>query len=248
MLLAVDIGNSNIKFGIFDGSTLLSKSCVSTKTASTSESLRSAIGSSLDLPIEHSIVCSVVPEADDAVTSFLRQTTGNGPLFVKNDLDLGLKIKYYPPTSLGTDRLINCFAAVEKYGAPVIVCSFGTASTFDAVSEDTVLLGGVIAPGMKVMAAALHRATSKLPEVEAQKPPKVLGNTTASAIESGIFFGHIALVEGVVERITQEMGMKTRVIATGGWAGIVAETTSSIDHVDEDLLFDGLRMIFERTG
>jgi type III pantothenate kinase len=246
MLLAVDIGNTNIKFGIFDGDVLLSRSSIPTETASSVETIRSAVGKGLDLPIEQAILCSVVPEADVVVAAYLRDVSGAEPLFVTNDLNFGLKTAYEPLHSLGTDRIVNCFAAAEKYGPPVIVCSLGTASTFDAVDASRTFLGGVIAPGMKPMATGLHSGTANLPEVDVQKPNAVLGNTTIASIESGIFYGHLSLVQGMIARIKNEVGDSIRVIATGGSAKLTAENTSAIDIVDEDLLLDGLRILNER--
>jgi type III pantothenate kinase len=248
MLLTVDIGNSNIKFGVYDGITLLSRSVVPTRTAFSPETLISAIGSSLDLPIDRSIVCSVVPDADRQIAALLLDITGKDPRFVTNDFDFGFEINYRPLTSLGTDRIVNCFAAVEKYGAPAIVCSFGTASTFDVISRARVLLGGLIAPGMKAMASALRSETSKLPEAAIEKPRGILGDTTSTAISSGIFYGHLALVEGVIEKITTEMGERYPVIVTGGWAGTIAENTTVIDEVDETLLSDGLCLLDGRLS
>ncbi|HVF46588.1 MAG TPA: type III pantothenate kinase, partial [Pyrinomonadaceae bacterium] len=168
--------------------------------------------------------------------------------FVKNDDDFGLKINYCPLDAVGTDRLINAFAATEKYGAPSIVCSFGTATTFDVVGKGRELLGGTIAPGMKTMLKALHLHAARLPHVELAKPANLLGNTTAAAIQSGVFYGHIAMVEGMIRRSKRELAEKALVIATGGFAPMTAANTDKIDIVDENLTLDGLRFMHQRIG
>jgi type III pantothenate kinase len=246
MLLAVDIGNSNIKFGIFDGEQLLSKFSIPTDRNATADGLKTTVGPRLDLPITSSIVCSVVPQIENALAEFLLSSIGVEPVFVRNDFDFGLKINYEPLTAAGTDRLVNAFSAVEKYGVPCIICSFGTATTFDVVDRDRVLMGGVIAPGMKTMAKALHLNTAQLPEVEVKTPESVIGNTTITSIRSGVFYGQIAIVEGIIDRIKKEMGDTPKVIATGGFASSIAENTDRFDLVDENLLLDGLHLLSRR--
>lgn len=243
MLLAVDIGNSNIKFGVFDSETLISKFSIPSDLDAAGPDLKSAVGSSLDFPITRSIVCSVVPPLDHALAQFLNDATGIDPIFIKNDFDFGLKIMYEPISALGTDRLINAYSAAEKYGVPCIVCSFGTATTFDAVNKDRFFLGGVIAPGMKTMARALHLNTAQLPEVDIDPPASVIGNTTSSSIRSGIFYGQIAMAEGLIGKIKKEMSDNPRVVATGGFASMIADRTSAIDVVDDNLLLEGLRRL-----
>lgn len=247
MLLAVDIGNSNIKFGIFDNEQLVSRFSIPTKSLLTPEDLKLAVGHGLDQPIKNAIVCSVVSEADPPIAAFLEKATGNAPVFVRNDWDFGLKVDYQPLSSLGTDRLVNAFAAVEKFGAPSIVCSFGTATTFDVIDPHRELLGGVIAPGMKTMARALHLNTSQLPEIELSKPEGVLGNSTLTSMSSGIFYGHVGMVEGIIRRLNEETGVSGNVIATGGFADLIAQNTAVIDTVDPDLLLDGLRILHNKS-
>src|SRR5688572_7955862 len=166
MLLAVDIGNSAIKFGLFEDETLTSKFSIPTKRDSTGDEIRIAVDGRLSGSIDAAMVCSVVGEIEPTITSFLRETTGVEPTFVNNSFDFGLKINYQPLDSLGTDRLVAAFAAVEKFGAPCIVCSLGTATTIDMVNEDHEFLGGIIAPGLDAMAEALHLKAPRLPKVE----------------------------------------------------------------------------------
>jgi type III pantothenate kinase len=240
MLLAVDIGNSNTKFGIFDSEKLLSKFSVSTPNEMAPEMLSSHAG---NMPISEAIVCSVVPDKAHPLKIALKSAFKIDAFIVSNDLNFGLKINYDPLSSLGTDRLVNCFAAVEKYGAPCIVCSLGTATTFDVVSGDRTLIGGVIAPGMQMMANALHQNTAQLPSVKIEKPGSLLGNSTLGSIQSGIFYGHLAIVEWMIHKMRKQSGPHTNVIATGGFASLIAENTTIIDSVDENLLLDGLRML-----
>ncbi len=246
MLLAVDIGNTSTKFGIFDGKLLTSKFSIPTDPNSTKDDLISLVDHSIDESISEAIICSVVPNAKTLMREFLISIGIDRPVFVVNDLDFGLKINYQPLSAIGTDRLVNSFAAAEKHRVPCIVCSFGTATTIDVVGQNRELLGGVIAPGMKIMAKALHLNTAKLPQVEIEKPESVLGNTTVESIQSGIFYGHVAMVEGVIQKIKKEIDDDPKVVATGGFASLIADNTNCIDIVDENLLFDGLRLLHER--
>ncbi|MEP6789474.1 MAG: type III pantothenate kinase [Acidobacteriota bacterium] len=246
MLLAVDIGNTNIKFGVFDGEKLSSKLSIPTIREISVDVLTKVVSDRLPTPITAAIVCSVVPEVDDVVADFLRQTTNSEPVFVTNNFDFGLKINYEPPSAAGTDRLVNSFAASQKYGIPCVVCSFGTATTIDIINAERTLLGGLIAPGFATMARALALNTSKLPEVEFQKPGGVIGRTTIDAIRSGIFFSQIGLLESSISRIADELGETPTVVATGGFAAAVAEYTGVIDKLDESLTLGGLRMLYSR--
>ena len=170
------------------------------------------------------------------------------PVFVSNDFDFGLNINYEPLSAVGADRLVNSFAAAEKYGVPCVVCSFGTATTIDVIDAKRELLGGLIAPGIQTMSAALRQMTSKLPEVEMQKPATTLGTTTIESIRSGIYFSQLGLVESVVARITDEIGTKPVVVATGGFASEIAADTKIIEIVDDLLTLDGLRMLYLRKS
>jgi type III pantothenate kinase len=246
MLLAVDIGNTLIKFGIFDGGTLLAKFSIPAKHDYTNDEILASVGSSLDLPIETALVCSVVPEIDETIAILIAEKVGVDAEFVSNDRDFGLRINYEPLSSAGADRLVNSFAASQKYGPPCIVCSFGTAMTVDVVSSNSELLGGLIAPGMTTMAKALHLNTARLPEVAIEKPPSIIANTTIESIQSGIFYGQIGMIDGIVERISAELEQKPTVIATGGFAQMIADESGVIDIVDENLLLEGLNMLFHR--
>lgn len=243
MLLAIDIGNSSIKLGIFDGEKLFGKLTVRSDHNASAADLKQVISIPPDISFVRAIACSVVPQLNDAVRSVISDLFGLETTFVTYESDLGLKVDYEPPESLGTDRLVNAFAAVSKYGKPAIVCSFGTATTIDAVSEASVFLGGTITPGVMTMAEGLYRRTAKLPAVSIAKPENVIGKSTVASIQSGIFYGSIGLVEGLIRRISAELGSAPKVVATGGFAGVIAPECASIQTLDENLLLDGLRLI-----
>ena len=242
MFLAVDIGNSAIKFGLFEDETLTSKFSIPTKRDATADELRRAVGDSLSENIDSVIVCSVVPEVNSMMRAHLRDVTGYDPVFIDNSFNYGLTINYEPLDSLGTDRLVAAYAAVETYGAPCIVCGLGTATTIDAVSAGRELLGGLIAPGMDAMAEALHLKAPRLPRVVVSKPSTLLGGTTADSIRSGIFNGYVAMVGGLIERFRQVL-VDAKVVATGGNARLVADECSAIGVVNGDLILCGLNAI-----
>src|SRR4030095_7414252 len=185
------------------------------------------------------IVCSVVSEIDASMGDFLRSVTRTDPIFINNSFDFGLKIDYEPLDSLGTDRVVNAFAAVEKYGAPCIVCSLGTATTIDVVSAGREFLGGIIAPGIDAMAEVLHLKASKLPKVEISEPESLIGTTTLASIQSGVYHGYVAMVEGLLEKIREEFEVE-KTIFTGGNAKVVAREANIVDH---DLMLDGLQRL-----
>ncbi len=249
MLLAIDIGNSAIKFGVFDGEVLLSKFSIPNKRNYTADDLVQATASSVDYHFESAIACSVVPQVDQAVFEFVIRQFGLEILFLDNAFDFGLTVKYESVSTLGTDRLVNAFAAAAKYGTPLIVCSLGTATTIDVVNAENEYLGGVIAPGISAMAEALHLLAAKLPRAELKRPEKVIGTSTITSLESGIFYGYASLVDGLVGRVSAEIDLTSppKVIATGGVAPLMFSVCESIDINDEDLLLDGLRRIFDQT-
>ena len=245
MLLAIDIGNSLIKFGVFDGETLVSKSSIATDREPTADNLNADVGESFDFPVTSAIACSVVPWVDASIKAFVIKAFGINARFIDSTFDLGLKINY-ESTALGSDRLVNAFAAATKYGKPCIVCSLGTATTIDAVNSSGEFLGGVIAPGMRTMARALNLGTAKLPEVDIEKPSSVIGRTTAGSIRSGIFYGQLAMIEGLVERVSAEIEERPVVVATGGFATMLAAESELLEIVDENLLLEGLNLISRR--
>jgi type III pantothenate kinase len=256
MLLAVDIGNSSTKFGIFDGEDLVSKFSIHTNRDAGAAFISDEVARRLNQTFEAAIVASVVPEMEPALREYLRLEPNIDPVFVDHYFDFGLKINYKPITAAGIDRLVNASAAAAKYGKPCIVCSFGTATTIDVVSKDEEFLGGIIAPGMQAMVKALHIATSKLPEVEIEKPENLLGNSTVDSIRSGVFYGYVAMVEGLIARISKSYAFTREAItaeavtltvaATGGLAEVIAPEIDAITIVNRDLTLEGLRMLYLR--
>ncbi len=245
MLLAVDIGNSSVKFGLFENEILQRKFSIPTVRTLTADEIYSQIFPQISSKISAVIVSSVVPELKISFHELFLKNFNIEPIFVDNSFDFGLEIKYFPPENLGADRIIAAFAAARKYGKPAIICDFGTATTIDAVNSRNQYLGGIIAPGINTFSEALFSKTSKLPRVEIKKPEKVIGNSTVSSIQSGIFYGCVGLVEGILRRMIRELNETPRVIATGGFAALIAENCPIIETVDENLMLDGLRMIYE---
>jgi len=246
MLLAVDIGNSRIKFGVFDDGKLVAKLSIPTIRDISADALARATADKLPKQLTAAIISSVVPEMIVSMRSFVSGQYGVEALLVTNDMDFGLTIDHHPLNDAGSDRLVNAFAAVEKYGAPCIVCSFGTALTIDFVSATRVLTGGVIGPGMKTLATALNLTTSRLPEVEIEKPEKILQQTTVGSIQSGIVHGYFSLVDGLLDGIKKEIGDSPKVVATGGFAQLIFENTRQIDVIANDLTLEGLQLLYQR--
>ncbi len=247
MLLAIDVGNTAIKFGLFEGGDLTSKFSIPTIRDATADDIKRDVGDRLPIHVDSAIVCSVVPDVEDELRSFLRGISSVEPTLVTNSFDFDLKIDYEPLDSLGTDRLVNAFAAAKKYGVPVIVCSLGTATTIDVVSADREFLGGVIAPGMDAMAEALHLKTARLPKVDATKPDRLIGNSTADAVRSGIFYGYVSMVDGLIERIRNIAGQDVAVVMTGGVAELFAAECSSFKNIEPNLTLDGLQSLAQRS-
>jgi type III pantothenate kinase len=237
MLLAIDIGNSTTKFGVFDREKLTTRFTVPTDE---SHFLQHKLPETIDAVI----VSSVVPELNDSLARFFETRFGLEAIFVDHALDFGLKIRYFPAESLGVDRVVAAFAAREKYGKPSIVCDFGTATTIDVVDAGGDFIGGIIAPGIATLADSLFQKTSKLPKVEISKPEKAIGDSTVAAIQSGIYFGYIGSVEKILGKFIEELGEKPTIIATGGFANLIAESVKAIDIVDENLILEGLRLIY----
>jgi type III pantothenate kinase len=245
MLLAIDIGNSSIKFGVFDGENLTTKFSIPTDRNYSASEIADQINHRLPASIDTAIIGSVVPEVDSAMAKFLADSLRIETRFVRSTDIPGLTINFSVETT-GADRLLNSFAAAEKYGVPCVVVSFGTATTIDVVSAEREYLGGLIAPGMKVSVDALALAASKLPKAELKKPTKVIAQTTEEAIQSGIVNGQIAMVEGLLKQIIEQLDIRPKVVATGGFAGMLASETDQIEIVDDDLTLNGLSMINKR--
>lgn len=247
MLLAVDIGNSTVKFGVFNGKNLISRFAVPTVHRQTAKEINYLTKENLTAEIDAAIISSVVPELNNSFQKLCEEHLNVKPIFADYTFDFALKIKYNPHETLGIDRIIAAFAATEKHGKPCVVCDFGTATTIDAVDESGEFLGGIIAPGMNLLGDTLFQKTSKLPKVEIKKPESVFGNTTVGSIQSGIYFGYIGLVDGILRRMIDELREKPKIIATGGLSNVIAESSEMIEVVDENLMLDGLRVIYNKT-
>lgn len=240
MLLAVDIGNTSIKFGVFDGEDLKLRRSIPTNSNDIADAL-----AHMD-DISSAIICSVVPARTGDVVDAVSEGFDVPARVITNTDDLGLAIKHQPIESIGTDRVVSAFAAAELYGSPVIVCSLGTATTIDAVSENRELVGGLIAPGMRTAARALHLATARLAEVEPGTASSVINSSTETAIRAGLYYSQVGLLEATVPRMKVEIGSSARVVATGGFSRMIAEHCDEIDVVDDDLVLAGLQMLSSR--
>lgn len=251
MLLAIDIGNSNITLGIFHGEELRATWRIATDVHRLADEYavlilnllpRQGIESS---QVKDSIICSVVPPLTVTFEDLCRRYFGSKPLIVEVGIKTGMRILYDNPKEVGADRVADAVAAFRKYGGPVIVVDFGTATVFDAISKEGDYIGGAIAPGVDVAAEALFERASKLPRIELVAPSSAIGKDTVSSMQSGLIFGYVGLIEGLVNRFQRELGGGAKVVGTGGSAGMIAKESSVIDVLDPDLTLVGLRMIHE---
>src|SRR5262250_741628 len=193
------------------------------------------------------VISSVVPPLDSTLREVCERYFQTKPLFVEPGVKTGMPVHYENPAEEGADRVVNGVAAFEKYGGPCVVVDFGTATTFDAISAKGEYLGGVIAPGIGISADALFEHTARLPLVDVRQPSKLIGANTVASIQSGLFFGYLGLVDGILERLLKELGPDTKVVATGGQARLIGENSKYIKTVDDLLTLDGLRIVWERN-
>ncbi|ADL08799.1 type III pantothenate kinase [Thermosediminibacter oceani] len=255
MLLTIDVGNTNIVFGIYSGKDLLTHWRISTHKEQTEDEygiiLKSLIADAgIDFrKIKGVIISSVVPTITPYLEKMSRKYLGIKPLVVGPGIKTGINIKYENPREVGADRIVNAVGAYHKYGGPLIIVDFGTATTFDAVSSNLDYLGGAIAPGLGISTEALFRRAARLYRVEIAKPEKVIGRNTASSMQAGIFYGYVGLVDHIVERMKKEMGEdNVFVVATGGLASLICSETRTVDKVDPMLTLEGLRIIYEKNA
>ena len=254
MLLAIDSGNTNVVFAVYDGDACKGVWRCSNDPKRTADEyavwLRQLMGlEGLDAgAVDAAIIASVVPEALFHLVSLCHRYFKSEPLVVgEKGVEIGIEILMDRPEQVGADRLVNAVAAHDRYATPLIVVDFGTATTFDIVDGDGNYAGGVIAPGINLSLEALYMAASKLPRVDIRPTEKVIGKATEPAMRSGIFWGYVGLIEGLVKRIRAERGEEMPVIATGGLAPMFAEATDLFDHVDRDLTIHGLLLIHRRN-
>jgi len=256
MLLAIDVGNTNIVLGVFEGRELVRSWRLQTMRDRTADELGLTVdgllaNSRIDRSAIRGVVLgSVVPPLTNTVVGMLWKYFERMPLVVDPAGNAGMPIRYSNPSEVGADRIVNAIAAYQQFGdngRPLIVCDFGTATTLDAVSGAGEYLGGAICPGVTISADALFQRAARLPRIEVRKPETVIGRTTVGAMESGLFFGYVGMVEGLVRRMNVELGGNAVCVATGGLAVVIAPETKLFHHVDVELTLQGLRMVWERN-
>ncbi|MBI5165089.1 MAG: type III pantothenate kinase [Magnetospirillum sp.] len=255
MLLAIDCGNTNIVFAVFDGEEVKGEWRASTTTGRTADELGVWLNQLLGIAglnrqdITAAIIASVVPAMVFGLKTMCRRYFACEPLVVGDEgVDLGLAVHLDRPEEVGADRLVNAVAAHQGYRGPMVVIDFGTATTFDVVDAAGNYCGGAIAPGINLSLEALHMAAAKLPRVAIGRPKQVIGKATVPAMQSGIFWGYVGLIEGLVRRIESEFGTAMTVVATGGLAPLFADATPVIHHLDPDLTLRGLLLIHRRNA
>ena len=255
MLLVIDVGNTNTVIGVYKGETLIRDWRIRTERNTTEDefnilanNLFSAGGIKVE-EIKDTIISCVVPPMVTFLDKFCRKYLGHAPHWVDAKSSAGMPILYSNPNEVGADRIVNAVAAFHKYQTSLIVIDFGTATTFDTISEKGEYLGGAISPGIKIAAEALFQNASKLPRVEIfTRPERAIGKDTAGSMQAGIIFGYAGLVDGIVRRISAEMETTPRIIATGGLADLMAGVCDTIEEVAPSLTLEGLRIIYEKNS
>jgi type III pantothenate kinase len=253
MLLVIDTGNTNTTLGVFDGDQLVTHWRLTTARVRTVDEYGVYARNLFEFAgidykaITAIVIASVVPPLNYTLKRMSELYFNLTPLMIDHTIDLGLEILYHPPSDVGADRLVDAVAAIYKYGAPCIVVDFGTATTFNAIDASGRYLGGVITPGVSISSEALFQRAARLPPVEIKRPQSVIGSSTVGSMQSGLYYGFVGLVDGILRRMLEELGTSTHVIATGGLASLIATGSELIESVDETLTLDGLRLIYERT-
>jgi len=250
MLLAIDIGNTDISLGAFEGEELRATWHMATGIHRMADEYAALLlnllhHQGLDTSdIKEAVLCSVVPPLVATFEELFQRYFNISPLVVEAGVKTGVRIRMDNPREVGADRIVNAAAAHHLYGGPIIITDLGTATTFDTVSKEGDYLGGAIAPGIAAAAETLFMQAAMLPRVELVRPKQAIGTNTIAAMQSGIIFGYVGLIEGMVARIQQELGEKTKVVATGGFAELIAKETAIIDVVNPNLTLIGLRLIY----
>ncbi|MBR6257821.1 MAG: type III pantothenate kinase [Lachnospiraceae bacterium] len=254
MLLTVDVGNTNITFGLFKGEDLKYSFRMMTKQPRTSDEYGVSVMmllQQLDVKkeeVEGIIIASVVPDLMHSLVGGLERYVGKKPLIVGPGVKTGIKIVTENPREIGADRIVDAVGAFEKYGGPVLVMDFGTATTYDLISASGEFLAGITAPGIRISAKALWQDTAKLPEIEIRKPDSILAQNTVTSMQAGLVYGQIGQTEYMVKKVKEESGLDNlKVVATGGLGSIIADETDCIEVYDRMLTLDGLRLIYEKN-
>ncbi len=254
MLLALDAGNTNVTIGAFEFGKLTATWRLRTVHEQTADEWGVLVRSLFQLgglhvsKVDGIIIASVVPPIDAALALMARRYFKTEALFVTPETDTGLKICYDDPKEVGADRVVNAVAALHKYGGPCVVVDLGTAITFDVISAGSEYLGGIIAAGIGISIDALFARTARLPRVDFREPGKLIGTNTVGSVQSGLYYGALGMIDGIVERLVRELGPDTKVVATGGQAPLIARSSQRLKVVDENLTLDGLEIIWNRIA
>ena len=254
MLLVVDVGNTNITCGVYEGEALKATFRITTKIPRTSDEYAMMFTNMLALQqvsikeIEGSIIASVVPDVMHALTGGVVKSTNTKPLIVGPGVKTGINVVTENPRAIGADRIVDAVAAYEKYGGPVLVLDFGTATTYDYVTAEGNFAAGITAPGIRISSEALWKSAAKLPNIEIKKPKSILAQETISSMQAGLMYGQIGQTEYIIKKVKEETGIADlKVVATGGLGRIIADETDTIDVYDSALTLDGLRIIYEKN-
>lgn len=254
MILVIDVGNTNINYGVFDEGVLKATFRISTKQQRTSDEYGILLAEMLRVrgialkQIEGTIIASVVSDVMHSLTGSIMRYTGHAPLIVGPGVKTGIKVATENPRAIGADRIVDAVAAYEKYGGPVLVLDFGTATTYDLVNREGSFQAGITAPGIRISAEALWERTAMLPKIEIKKPKSILAQETVTSMQAGLLYGQIGQTEYIIKKVKEESGYADlKVVATGGLGRIIADETDSIDVYDSSLTMDGLYIVYEKN-